>query len=136
MNARVRLALVVFTLSIAVVAAGCSDSSDDSSKASPSSSGPPATAVQLGDARITKFDVPATVACDGKTSIEVTVQYAVSGAKKSELLVDGRPYKLTDSSGEQKATVRCDSLPHTMVIVAYDSGNQRTAQQKLLTTNA
>ena len=92
--------------------------------------------MQLGDARIVTFDVPATVQCGGKTSTDVTVQYKVSGAKKSELVVDGRPYSLTDSSGEQKATVRCDSLPHTMVLVAYDSSNQRKAEQKRLTTNA
>jgi len=124
-------ALVVVSV---LAAAACSDSSNSSSNASPSSTTSP-TAVQLGDARIVTFDVPATVQCGGKTSTDVTVHYKVSGAKRSELVVDGRPYKLTDSSGDEKVTVRCDSLPHTMVLVAYDSSDKRTAEQKLLTTN-
>jgi hypothetical protein len=135
MKTATRFVVGAFTALLAVTAVGCSDSSDNTTKAAPSST-TPASAVQLGDARIVTFDVPATVECGGKTSTDVTVRYKFNGAKKMELLVDGRPYKLTDSSGEQQATVRCDSLPHTMVLVAYDSSNQRTAQQKLLTTNA
>jgi hypothetical protein len=91
---------------------------------------------QAGAARITSFDVPKSVDCQGKTSTMVTVSYAVSKAKKQVLAVDGRELGGTGKSkASVEAPVHCDPLPHTFVLAAYDSSGKRTTQQKILTTN-
>ena len=114
--------------------AACSGGSDSSSAASSTST--TKASAGTGTAKVTSFDVPTSVKCTkGQTSTTVSVKYATAGAKKQQLLVDGRPTPLSSSSGSLDAPVHCDSLPHTFVIVAYDSGGRYTSLQKLVSTS-
>ena len=93
------------------------------------------TAPQPGSATISALDVPASVACEGKTSTTVTVTYATEGAAKVTLLVDGR--RLPEAKAVRATLdvpVHCDPLPHTFVLVAEDADGGQTADERVLTT--
>ena len=124
------LALLAIGLSVVFTCAcGSGGGGDASADTTP-------TTVEPGNAKITTFVVPAAVPCPtGSTFVTVPVQYAASGADRMKLLVDGRQVKLDGTQGEAKADVHCDPLPHTFVVVAYDSAGGRTVEQKLLNTN-
>ena len=130
---RARACALLLVAAGAVLAAGCGSSDDSSAKAAATSV--PPTAVAGGAAKITTFEVPTSVDCNGKTNVDVTLNYALTSAKQMQINVDGRPYKLNDAQGSQVVNVHCDALPHTMVMIAYDDKGRRTAEQKLLTTN-
>ncbi len=73
--------------------------------------------------------------CSGGPSTTFSVQYATSDAKHQDLIVDGRVVPGTDSpSGSVEAPVHCDAVPHTVVLIAYDATEHRTAEQKILMT--
>ena len=117
---------------VAAVLTGCGG--DSSSSAQPKAT--TTTADVPGTAKVTAFDVPASVACTGATSTSVTVSYGTSGSSKQELYVDGAIVPGTDAaSGTVSAPVHCDPLPHTFVMIAYDAAGHRTALEKKLTTN-
>jgi hypothetical protein len=118
---------------VVVLAAAACDSSSSSGDAAPS------TTQKSGAAKIVSFDVPATVQCAANTpSTTFAVSYDVSGAKRQELLVDGRVEPGTNAASATLSSVpvHCDAVPHTVVIVAYDANNRRTAMQKILKTLA
>jgi hypothetical protein len=118
-------------LVVAAMAACSGDSSSGAQKPATS------TSEAAGDAKVTSFEVPASAECAGSTSTTVTVSYATSGASKQELYVDGRTVPGTDAtSGSVTAPVHCDPLPHTFVMIAYDTAGRRTALEKKLTTNS
>jgi len=112
----------------------CSDASSGASKSPDSTT----TTGEPGTATIVTFDVPATVDCAaGATATTVSVTYAVTGAKRQELRIDGLPI---DGTNEPSATVlagvRCDPLPHDVVLIAYDASGHRTAKQKVFNVQA
>jgi hypothetical protein len=122
-----RSAWTVLVGSMALLAAcGGSDSSGSSNSSS------------TAKATITSFTVPKTTACaPGDTSTSVDVEYAVSGAVRQKLLVDGLAATGVDgSSGTVTVQVHCDPLPHTVVLVAYNSAGERTSKQELLDTTS
>lgn len=129
-----------FVLLVAAAAAcsftlvGCgsdSSSSAPTSKDSMTTTGAPATGV-----KITSLEIPATLDCNGKTSVDLTVSYAVEGAARQELYVDGRKVDGTDKSVATVSTwVHCDTLPHTIDVVGYDQKNHHTTLEKMVTTN-
>lgn len=122
--------LWVVAVGVAAVVAGCGGSGDSAASSSGS-----ATTLSTGGAKITKFDVPASVDCAGKTSTTVAVSYAVEDGKTQELVVDGLPIEGTDAPSDTlQVPVHCDPLPHTFVLVARDSGKAPTIQRQNLTT--
>ena len=131
MKISVRL-LLIAAVGLGVLMSACGDSGGGSSSAAGTST----TASEApGTAKITSFEVPASVDCGGKTSTMVTVTYATTGAKKQDLYVDGRPEPGTDApSGSLQTTVHCDLLPHTFVLIAYDAAGRRTPVEKKMTT--
>jgi hypothetical protein len=111
---------------------GCSDSSSGASGASTTTT----TAASASDVKITSLTAPASVDCNGKTSVDITIGYAVEGATKQQLLVDGRQVDgITEPSASVTTWVHCDSLPHTIVVVGYDARDRHTSKQAMLTTN-
>jgi hypothetical protein len=122
---------LVGVLALCALASCSGDSSNNAAKAATTV---PPTAVKGGDAAIDTFTVASSAACNGKTSVTVAVDYKISGAKKAELSVDGRPQALDSMQGSVSPVVHCDTLPHTIVLVAYDSQNRKTAEQKLVVT--
>jgi ABC-type glycerol-3-phosphate transport system substrate-binding protein len=130
-----QISLLVLAVALMAALAACSSGGDDSAQGATSTTTVSNTE-KPGTARVTTFDVPASVDCGGKTSTTVQVQYATSGAKKQELYVDGRIVSGTDAaSGTVSAPVHCDPLPHTFVMVAYDANGRRTPVEKKVTTN-
>jgi len=112
---------------------GCSDSS---SGASGDSSSTTSTAPSASGVKITSLTVPPSVDCNGKTSVDITIGYAVEGAAKQEVLVDGRQVDGTEQpTGSLDTWVHCDSLPHTIVVVGYDARGRHTSKQLMVTTN-
>ena len=94
-----------------------------------------APATQIGDARIVKFVVPASVNCRGASSTKMSVEYEVTGAKRQEISVDGLAVDGVDGpSGTVDAPVHCDGVPHTVALIAFDANGARTSQVKMLTT--
>ena len=88
-----------------------------------------------GGARITSFVVPKSVRCGSAPSKTVRVTYAVSGAKRHQLIIDGRVESgAAAPSGTVNPPVHCDGLPHTVALVAIDAAGRRTSQVKYLTT--
>jgi hypothetical protein len=64
------------------------------------------------------------------------VQYATTGAKRQQVIVDGRDVPGTEAAnGSVDAPVHCDPLEHTVVLVAYDSQGHRTSQTRFLHTD-
>ena len=115
-----------------VLAAGCSSGSSGSTAGVQSGSTTPNIP---GTAKITALTVPATVACGGKTSTTVPVQYATTGAAKLVLLIDGRDLPpTTAASATVNVQLHCDALPHTVVLVAYDGQGHRTVEQQMVNT--
>jgi hypothetical protein len=125
---------VVFIVGVVALCTLASCSDDSSSGAAKATTVPP-TAVKGGDAAIATFTVPASVPCNGKTSVTVAVDYKITGAKKAEISVDGRSQPLDSMKGSVSPEVHCDTLPHTVVLLAYDAQNRKTAEQKLVMTN-
>ena len=121
---------------VAALAAGCGG--DDSGAASPTTAGDPASAsttLPQGNAKITKLEAPATVACKGATSTEVTISYATTDAASKQLLVDGLRIDGTDpASAELSVPIHCDALPHTVVLIAKDGAGGKTVEQAMITT--
>jgi hypothetical protein len=134
---RVARSCVAAALAAASIVSLSACSSDDA-KASKSAATSPSTTLgntAAGSATIPLFDVPATVACGTETSTTVSVHYQTVGAKRQQLLVDGRDVPGTEAAeATLDVPVHCDTLPHTFVLVAYDSNDAKTTQQKLLTT--
>jgi hypothetical protein len=132
------LALAALAAVVAIGVSGCGSDDADASKEPPSSTSPSTTLgdTAAGTATIPVFEVPATAACAaGETSVTVKVQYQTAGAKRQRLLVDGADVPgLDEDQATLDVPVHCDTLPHTFVLVAYDANDQKTTQQKLLTT--
>ena len=130
------LLTVLGLIVLASCGGGGSSSASDTTK-------PTAATLAPGTAKITKFDVPTTVACNGKPSSTTDVTYSTSGAKSVNLLVDGgaalgadgTPLTLAAPDGEITAAVHCDPLPHTFVLVAIDPAGHQTTKQIRVTTN-
>jgi hypothetical protein len=65
----------------------------------------------------------------------VRVTYAVTGAKRHQIIVDGR---VDPRAAARRATVNprvhCDGLSHTVALVAIDAAGRRTSQVRYLTT--
>jgi hypothetical protein len=122
---------VVAVATLALLPAACGGSTDASD-----TKGSPTTTTQApGSAKITKFEVPSTVSCAGKTSVFVSVSYATDDAQSQTLVVDGLEVEGTDApSATLDVRVHCDALPHTFVVIAKDADGRPTSQQKILTT--
>ena len=116
-----------------LVVAGCSD---NASQAKPNDDQTETTTqAKPGSARIVSFDVPQSAACGGATSTTVNVTYATEGAAKIALRVDGRPIpEATLPGATLPVQVRCDPLPHDVVIVLEDDAGGLTSDERLLTT--
>ncbi len=110
-------------------------SSAPSAQTKPTTTAPTSTTAPPGVAKITTFDVPATVQCGAGPSITFTVGYAVTGAKTVQLLVDGRDNPgLAATGGSVEVPVHCDAVAHTVVLMAVDANGGTTTQQKTLET--
>jgi hypothetical protein len=138
MRARTRvLALLAAAGVSAVLATGCGGG-DSGDAAAPKDTGAPtstSTSVAQGSAQITKLDAPATVACNGATSTKITVSYATTGASSKQLLVDGLRIDGTDqAAADIEVPIHCDTLPHTVVMVAKDGSGGKTVKQTMVTT--
>ena len=119
------------------VLAACSSSSKPN--ATPTTVGPASTTTVESSggsgARITAFDVPASVACASASKTTVHVDYTVTGAARVELAIDGLDLPSTPAAqGSLDAPVHCDAVPHTVALVAYDAHGARTSQVKMVTT--
>lgn len=127
-NRRGALAFAV-VISIGTVSLGaCSDSSHASAI-------PPTTTPVRGTATIASFKVPASVYCGSGSATTVRITYDVRHATSQELAVDGLAEPaLTAARGTVTERVHCDSLPHTVALVARDSRGARTSQVKYLHT--
>jgi hypothetical protein len=124
---RVRRATLVL-LALAVVGAACGD--DESSTDSSSTTSTSAASASTGTATIDAFDVPATTACAGATSVTVQASYATTGAVRWQLLVDGRELPGTDApTATLDVPLHCDPLPHSFVLVAYDAAGAKTVKE-------
>ena len=131
---RARIAAVIGAgmMVVALAAAGCSSSDDSGATTTDSST---TTTMPTGSAKITRFDVPESVDCGGKTSTVVEISYTTEAAKTQELVVDGLPIDGTDAaSATLQVPVHCDTLPHTVVLVARGASKQPTIRQKNLMT--
>jgi hypothetical protein len=121
---------------LGALAAACGG--DDSGAASPTTIGDSSTSsttLPQGNAKITKLEAPASVVCNGATSTKVTVSYATTGASSKQLLVDGLRIDGTDpASADLEVPIHCDTLPHTVVMVAKDASGAKTIQQTMITT--
>jgi hypothetical protein len=108
---------------------GCGSSSGKMSTSSTTSTSRP------GRARITSFVVPESVQCGSAPNQTVRVTYAVVGAKRHQLLVDGR---VAPGAAAPRATVspavHCSGGPHSVTLVAVDAQGRRTSQVKYVTT--
>ena len=107
------------------------------SDGSSASGGTTATTAAAGAAQITTLDVPTDIVCPPDTpSTTFTVTYATTGAKKLQLVVDGRTIEgeLADAATVPNVAVHCDLVPHTVVLFAYDADGQRTAEKRILNT--
>jgi hypothetical protein len=62
------------------------------------------------------------------------VSFAVTGAARLELRVDGLPTDAEPSNGSLTVSVLCDPLPHQFVLLAYDEDGTRTSQEHELQT--
>jgi len=122
----------VLLVAIALGAVACSSSSKPAATSTPSTSATPTTARSA--ATITKFVVPASVQCGKGTSTTVPVSYAISGAQRQGISVDGRQDPLTSPSGTIAPPVHCDPLPHTVTLFAYDAQGRLASAVKNLTT--
>jgi hypothetical protein len=121
----------ILVVAAALLGSACSGDSGSSDASTTSTSAAP------GRATIAKFDVPESIQCAANTpSTTFAVTYEVSGAKRQQLLVDGRVEPGTDAASATLAAVpvHCDAVPHTVVLVAYDASGKRTAEKKLLKT--
>jgi len=134
MNRRHRhLVIAIPLLAGGLLLGGCSGSSSgtkESTKATVTTT-PAATGVE-----VTSLDVVPSVECNGKTSVDISIGYAVEGAARQELYVDGRKVDGTEqASGTVTTWVHCDTLPHTIDIVGYDARDRHTTLEKKVTTN-
>jgi hypothetical protein len=121
--------VIALVAASAIGLASCGGSGDDAA-----ASKEPDPTVEPGSASIDSFVVPESVACNGATSANVSVQYGITGAESQRLLVDGRPSDLPTANGTIDAEVHCDDLPHTFVLYALDDAGRPTTQQKLVKT--
>jgi len=135
MNLHHRIVTASLLVVAAVALAGCSDGS--SAKAAAKSGGVTTTApASAAGVKVTSLEVPPTIDCNGKTSVDITVAYAVEGAARQELYVDGRKVDGTDKASDSIATwVHCDTLPHTIDVVGYDAKGHHTTLEHKVTTN-
>jgi hypothetical protein len=79
--------------------------------------------------------VPKSVKCGSAPSATVRVAYAVSGAKRLQLIIDGRAERpTTERSATVNPRVHCDGVSHTVALVAIDTAGGRTVQVRYLTT--
>jgi hypothetical protein len=117
---------------MAKLIAGCSSSSNPASVPDPRST--TTTVPAPGSAHITSFVVPASVKCGAASKITVRVAYAVTGAARQELSIDGRNLALPAASAAVSEEVHCDGLPHTVALIAFDAKGAHTSQVKMLTT--
>ena len=115
-------------IALVLLAGACSSHSSGASA--------PSTAA-AGGVHVRTFAVPATVACGHATSAPVVVRYAISGARRWQVAVDGLP-DLTSSSPAGHLTVRvhCDGLQHTVALVASDAAGARTSAVRYLVTQS
>jgi hypothetical protein len=129
------VATLACALVVAASAAACSSDDSTGSKSSDNATTTTAGNSAPGTATIPVFDVPTTTACGGETSTKVPVKYQTAGAARQQLLVDGLEIKGTGpSEATLEVEVHCDTTPHTFVLIAYDANDQKTSQQKILTT--
>jgi len=113
-------------ITLALLAAGCSSNA--------SSATAPSTTARRG-AQVRTFTVPAAVECGHATSAAVTVDYAISGARRWQVMVDGLPGTThTTPSGRISVHVHCDGVQHTIALVATDAHGLRTSAVRYLTT--
>lgn len=118
-----------FVVALVLVLAGCGSSTGKTSTSSTTSTSQP------GRARITSFVVPKSVQCGSDPNKLVRVAYAVSGAKRHQLLVDGRVEPAAAApSATVNPSVHCDGGSHTIALVAIDAQGRRTSQVRFVTT--
>jgi multidrug efflux pump subunit AcrA (membrane-fusion protein) len=133
MNRRARRARVALAVGALAILAGCGG---DGSSAADDTSSTSVPGVKPGTAKISTLEVPKSVECGGATFTTFEIRYATSGAARVELRVDGRPIPLDDAKGTVSADVRCDPLPHDVVLFAYDDDEGLTSRQAMLETKA
>lgn len=120
--------LLVLVLILGTVA--CSDGGKPAASRDPSG----ATGSAPGSAEIASFTVPASVSCGGRTFTSVPVEFQTTLARHVVLYVDGRKMALDSISGSLMADVKCDPIPHTFVLVAYDASGRKSVERTLLET--
>jgi hypothetical protein len=123
---------IVGIVVLGVAAVGCGGSS--ASSGTPKGTIKSQTSARGGTAQIVTFDVPKSVQCQSGPSTTFTVKYEATGASKRQLLVDGLATDLPDAKGDATAPVKCDALPHTVVLYVVDHAGKPTAQTKYLDT--
>jgi len=121
-------------LSAAILLTACSSSAKSTGSSPVTSGAATTTTVGKSAATITKFVVPSSVRCDKGTATTIPLTYAISGAQRQGVSVDGRQTELTAPAGRAAPAVHCDPLPHTVTLFAYDAQGRLTSQVKQLTT--
>lgn len=115
----------------ALAACGGSDSSTDAK-----ADGTTTTAVaKPGVAKVTSLTVPPSVDCGTDTSTTFTIDYATEQADSVELYVDGAKQDgRFSTTGSESVPVRCDGLPHDVVVRAIDADGNATVGKTQITT--
>jgi len=123
--------VAVAVLAVLLSACGDSGSSSTAKDTSPSTT----VAAKPGVATVAKLTVPPSVDCGAQTSTTFTFSYETADAKSVELYVDGAQQSGDHpTSGSATVPVRCDGLPHDVVVRAIDADGNATVSKTQLTT--
>lgn len=96
----------------------------------------PRTTPPRSDAKITSFEAPASVACNGLVKITVTARYTTTGAASVAFLVDNEQVAGTPPvNGSFELPMRCDGSTHTIVISAIDGQGRAAVMSKAVLTD-
>jgi hypothetical protein len=96
----------------------------------------PRTAPPRSDAKITTFEAPGTIACNGLVKITATTRYATTGAASVAFLVDNEQVPGSPpTSGTFELPMRCDGSTHTVVISAVDEQGRAAVMSKAILTD-
>jgi len=96
----------------------------------------PRTAPPRSTAKITRFDAPPTIACNGLVNVKVTTTYSTTDATSVAFLVDNQQVPGSPpTSGSFELPMRCDGSAHTIVLSAIDDQGRSAVQSKAILTD-